>query len=187
MKIRHVLLLFTVVLLLFTVGCSADKDEVSDVGNHNYAEEIQDDLELFSGGDISAITESVFGITSGEATADGSGSGIIADLFANADVQVATTDESSVTYTIVAPDLSDFFTVCAEEIDAVTTSEELGQVIMSYAEAAPRKEYTVSVPYTISDTGIDVAYDTPEFINAMTGGLLEAYSALYDQYLSEEG
>ena len=91
------------------------------------------------------------------------------------------------TYSIVSPDISDFFTVCAEELDTVTTSEELGQAIMSYAETAPRKEYTVSVPYTISDTGIDVAYDTPEFINAMTGGLLEAYSALYDQYLSEEG
>ena len=65
MKIRYVLLLFTAVLLLFTVGCSEDRDEVSDGGNHNYAEEIQDDLEVFSGGDISAITESVFGITSG--------------------------------------------------------------------------------------------------------------------------
>ena len=187
MKKRYVLLMLTFVLMLFTVGCSADKDEVSDVGNHNYAEEIQDDLEVFSGGDISAITESVFGITSGEETTDETGSGIIANLFANADVQVAATDESSVTYTIVSPDISDFFTVCAAEIDTVTTSEELGQAILEYAKTAPKKEYTVTIPYAASEDGIDVRYNNPDFINAMTGGLLEDYSALYDQYLAEEG
>ena len=187
MKKGYVLLLLVAMLTLFIVGCSTDKGEPPKAGDNDYAKAIQSDLEVFSGGDISAITENVFGVASDEATTDGAGNGVIADLFANAEVQITHTDESTISYTIASPDISDFFTAYADRLDSITTSEELGQAILEYAETAPMKEYTVTIPYSASEDGIDVSYNDPNFINAMTGGLLEAYSELYEQYLTEEG
>ena len=146
---------------------------------------VQDDLNVFSDGNISEITERVFGATSDAHFVSASDSGIIADLFTNAEVQIASTDDSNINYTILSPDISDFFIVCADQINTITTSEELGQAILEYAKTAPTKEYTVSVPYSVSGESISVAYDNPDFINAMTGGLLDAYMVLYEQYLAE--
>ena len=149
---------------------------------------IQNDLEVFSGGDISEITDRVFRQESENIVSAGSDKGIIADLFANADVQVASVTEETITYTIVSPDISDFFQMNLTDLQTITTTEELRQVIINYAKTAPQKEYTVILPHTISaETGIEVEYDNPEFINAMTGGLIDAYTSLYYQYLEEEG
>lgn len=146
---------------------------------------IQEDLKVFTDGNISEITERVFGTTSGDSSVSESNNGIVADLFTNAKVQIASTDDSSINYEILSPDISDFFVVCADQIDTITTSEELGQAILEYAETAPVKEYAVSVPYSISGESINIAYNDPDFINAMTGGLLDAYMVLYEQYLAE--
>lgn len=181
---RITLALLTLVISLSMTACFGNNSGPLKEMDNKHAKVVKKDLEVFESGDISIITERVFG-----EPADGSDTsdGIIADLFANADVQITAADDTSVTYTIVSPDISDFFTACAEELDSITTSEELGQAILAYAETAPQKEYTVSIEYTISDEGIDMAYDTPEFINAMTGGLVDAYADLYDQYLEEMG
>lgn len=177
--------LIIALILLFISGCTTEKDNALKVLDKEHAETVQNDLEMFSDGNISGITERVFGVASDEISADDSNNGIIADLFANAEVQIASADESSISYTIVSPDISDFFTVYADQLDSITTSEELGEAILEYAKTAPTKEYTVTVPYSVEEDDIDVAYDDPDFINAMTGGLLDAYTALYDLYLSE--
>ena len=176
----------TMILLLLTMsGCSKDKDGALKALDKDQAVALQHDLEVFSDGNISEITGCIFGTESDEISTNNSSNGIIADLFANAEVQIASTDESTISYTIVSPDISHFFTVYADQLDSITTSEELGQAILEYAKAAPKKEYTVTVPYTVEEDDIDVAYDDPVFINAMTGGLLDAYTALYDLYLSK--
>lgn len=178
---RIVCILLAMFLLVSMTACGTDKDEVSKTIGKKNAETVRNDLEVFSEGDISGITERVFGSLPNETSEEG----IIADLFANAEAQITSADESTITYTIVSPDISDFFTVYADQLDSITTSEELGEAILEYAKTAPTKEYTVTVPYSVEEDDIDVAYDDPDFINAMTGGLLDAYSALYDLYLSE--
>lgn len=185
MKKLYCVLIMT--LLLLTVsGCSKDKGGALKTLDKDQAVAVQHDLEVFSDGNISEITERVFGMGSDEVSADNSSNGIIADLFANAEVRITSADESTISYTIVSPDISDFFTACADQLDSITTSEEMGQAILEYAKTAPMKEYTVTIPYSVVEDGIDVSYNDPDFINAMTGGLLEAYFALYDQYLTEE-
>lgn len=184
---NRILVLLSLILVLSLTACSSKNSGPLKALDDEHAEEITTDLEVFESGDISDISERIFGIPA-DAGADATSSdGIIADLFSNANVKVSDVNETTVTYTIVSPDISDFFTACAEELDTITTSAELGQAILAYAESAPQKEYTVSIPYTVTDDGIDIAYDTPEFVNAMTGGLLDAYSALYNQYLDEQG
>lgn len=184
---KRLLVLLSVILILSLTACSKKNSGPLKALDDEHAEEITTDLEIFESGDISDISERIFDIPTDANSEGNSPNGIIADLFSNAKTNISAADEATVTYIIISPDISDFFTACAEELDAITTSEELGQAILAYAETAPQKEYTVSVPYTVTDDGIDVAYDNPDFINAMTGGLLDAYSALYDQYLDEQG
>ena len=167
--------------MISVCGCTADTNNALTALDKDHSVVVQNDLEVFSDGDISKITERVFGSVPNETYEEG----IIADLFANAEAQITSADESTITYTIVAPDISNFFRECAVQLDSITTSEELGQTILEYAKTSPTKEYTVTVPYFVEEDDIDVAYDDPDFINAMTGGLLDAYTALYDMYLSE--
>lgn len=178
--------IFAVALLLLSMsGCATNTDKVLKTLEEDHASTVKSDIEVFSDGDISEITERVFGVTADEISSDDSGKGIIAGLFANAEVQVVSADESTISYTIVSPDISNFFMTYAEQLDSITTSEELGQAILEYANTAPTKEYAVTVSYSIVEGSIAIAYDDSDFINAMTGGLLDAYFALYEQYLSE--
>lgn len=187
MKRTIVLLMLVTAILLSMAGCTTDKGNSTNGLDKTQKAEVENDLEIFSDGNISEITTTIFGDSSDDVVTDDSSEGIIATLFANAEASVSATDESTITYTITAPDISDFFQAKEDELDAITTSEELGQAILEYAKTAPQKEYTVSLDYSTSETGIVVSYDDPEFINAMTGGLLDAYAALYEQYLEEEG
>jgi hypothetical protein len=180
-------LLIMTLLLLSLFGCTSDKDDALTALDDDQAATVQEDLAAFSGGNISEITERVFGEGAGDGSFDNSSDGVIADLFAYADVKIVATDETTISYIIVSPDISDFFVVCADQLDSIMTSDELGQAIMEYAKAAPMKEYAVTISYSVVDDEININYSDPNFINAMTGGLLEAYSALYDQYLTEQG
>ena len=178
---KIICILLVMFILISVTACGTNKDEVSETIGEDNAATVRNDLEAFSEGDISEITELVFGSGSNETSEEG----IIADLFANAEAQIVSADEATITYTIESPDISDFFTVYADQLDSIMTSEELGQAILEYAKTAPTKAYTVTVSCSFEENDIDVAYDDPDFINAMTGGLLDAYSALYDLYLSE--
>lgn len=195
---KPVLLIIAILLGVIVIGCvggiffarlSGERNSNA-IKTLNDTDEavIQNDLEVFSGGDISEITDRVFRQESENIVSAGSDKGVIADLFANADVQVASVTEETITYTIVSPDISDFFQAKAQELQTITTTEELRQALMDYAKTASAKEYTVTLPYTVSEeVGMEVTYDDPAFINAMTGGLLDAYAGLYNQYLEGEG
>lgn len=196
-KIKSILLVIIILLSITSIGygggvviarlLGGEKNNAIKGLDDSSIAVIQEDLEVFSDGDISEITERVFGAASDNTSSGDSDNGIIAILFTNADVQVSSIEKDTITYTIVSPDISDFFQVKLAELQTITTTEELRQAIINYAKTAPQKEYTVTLPYTISDeSGIDVAYNDPDFINAMTGGLIDAYADLYNQYLEGE-
>ena len=50
---------------------------------------------------------------------------------------------------------------------------------------AQRKEYVVSIPYEKKNGKIIATYRTEEFINAITGGLLQGYKEIYTKMLEE--
>lgn len=184
---RRVLALLGIIsILLFVTGCSLKTDnELKPLDKQN-AQKVKEDLAVFASGDIFAITESVFGDSIRATTENDESDGIVADLFSNAEAQVTEVEDTTITYTIVAPDISDFFHVYADELATIDTSEELGQELLEYSQKAPEKVYTVTLEYVITGEGMEISYNNPEFINAMTGGLLEAYYDAYTQYLVEE-
>lgn len=185
-----IILVIAVVLSIGAVGCIGmavfTDNRALNALNTSHRAIVENDLELFAAGDITEITQRVFGEGFDSTVSANSDKGIVADLFANAQVQVSSTDATTITYTIVSSDISDFFRAESEKLQTITTTEELRQALIDYADTAPEKEYTVVLPYTISEEKeIEIEYDDPEFINAMTGGLLDAYADLYGQYLEE--
>lgn len=172
--------------LLFLTGCTKEKGLETGSLDGKYLDAVNADLQTFKSGNISEITECVFGVSDNSDTSDEGQNGIIADLFANAKVDVSTVDDSAITYEIASPDISNFFQDKADELLEVATTDELRNLLLEYAESTPERNYTVPLAYSITELGIDVEYDNPDFINAMTGGLLDAYADLYEKYLETE-
>lgn len=193
-RVKSSLLIIAIFLGITAIGCAGGilLARLPSGGNGNGLKNlndkaeavIQNDLKIFSNGNISEITERVFGEEVEKTLANDSENGIIAELFANAEVSVCSVEESAITYTIIAPDISDFFRANVDELQTITTTGELRQALIKYSTTVAKKEYTVTLPYAISARAeIEISYDDPEFINAMTGGLLDAYADLYNQYL----
>lgn len=63
------------------------------------------------------------------------------------------------------------------------SEDELLDYIKSYVPNAETKETTVSLEYILVDDEPIVNYQDEEFINAVTGGLLDAYKILYSEML----
>ena len=191
MKKRWFVCIMLAMLCVFNMtGCATLLSFSKNIDQENVTtekltvESAEEDIEVFKGGDINDISAAIFDET--EKIEANEENGVVAELFANADAQVTATDDTTITYTIVSPDISDFFQAYADELETIDTSEELGELLLEYSKKAPQKEYTVTLEYTVTEDGVEIAYNSPEFINAMTGGLLEAYSDIYNQYLEEE-
>lgn len=144
---------------------------------------VQNDIEIFKSKNISDITAVVFrGMPE---KADIKPGGIIAPLFANAQVCVIEADETGITYEIVSPDISNFFITQASAVEKIQTEKELADMILNYASSAKEKTYTVTLQYQMEGDNIFISYNDPDFVNAMTGGLIEAYISLLDQSVQE--
>lgn len=82
------------------------------------------------------------------------------------------------------PDLTEVFERLGEA-DRGLSEEEFTEEVRKYIEQAKYKKRTVSVPYKVVDGEVIVNYRNEEFINAITGGLLENYQKFYRQMLEE--
>ena len=99
-------------------------------------------------------------------------------------VKVKKTTDSTIEYEIEAPDMSNVFIDMNTKADNIS-EDGLLDYIKSYAPNAETKETTVSLEYILVDDEPIVNYQDEEFINAVTGGLLDAYKNLYSEMLEE--
>ena len=92
--------------------------------------------------------------------------------------------KSSIEYRVVSPNLEDWFMqLNAEDI---VSQEHFLSVLEEHLATAPRAARKVTVNY--SPDGLfqwKGNYNTPEFIDAITGGLNTAYSQMYKQIINE--
>lgn len=110
--------------------------------------------------------------------------GILTYIFELVTVKVKNITDSTIEYEIEAPDMSNMFAT----IDINTenfSEEELLEHIKSYAQNAGTKTTAVSLKYVLVDDELVVNYRNEEFINAVTGGLLDAYKSLYSEIMEE--
>lgn len=173
------------VILFCLVGCEEQNETVET--------EAQVVADAFTDGDMETINKTIFGTNDVEID-DGlsdiwgedaqSQDGVLTCIFDLVTVKVKKTTDSTIEYEIEAPDMSKVFVDI--DINAANISQdELLQYIKNYAQNAETKDTTVSIEYILVDDELIVNYQDEEFINTVTGGLLDAYKALYSEMLEE--
>lgn len=185
MKRLFLIVLVCVSLLTGLVGCGKQNKVVEE-----NAQEIAD---AFADGDIATINKNIFGTNEFEVDEELSGmwgetsksqEGVLEHIFEHVTVKVKKTTENTIEYEIEAPDMKNVFM----DLDASTadiSEDELLEHIKSYAKNAEITTVTVSLEYIIVDDKPVVDYRNAAFINAVTGGLLDAYKSLYEEMMEE--
>lgn len=116
--------------------------------------------------------------------------GILTYIFENVVLTVADVTKETITYDIEAPDMSHIIADLKAD-SSIMTEEDLLQYVRAYAENADTVKATVSVDYSFSNGELIVNYQNEPFINAITGGFLNAYISFYtemmDAYAEEVG
>jgi len=175
-------------ILTGLVGCSGQNESVQ--------EGAQTVADAFAANDMEAINEVVFGTAVSEANpelADASNTtsqeelpqeGILTCVFERTTIEVGNATDSTIEYFVSAPDMSGVF----DGLDAGTedmTEEEFLKRVQEYASKAELKEVTVTLGYELVDGKPVINYRDDEFVDAVTGGLLNAYEELYAKMLDE--
>lgn len=173
------------IILTSLVGCGQQNKVVET--------EAQVIADAFMDGNMGTINKTIFGTNEIEIDDGLSGiwgedtqsqDGVLTYIFDLVTVKVKKITDSAIEYEINAPDMSKVFV----DIDTNATNmsqDELLQYIKSYAQNAKTKDITVPIKYIIVDGEPIVNYQDEKFINAVTGGLLDAYKTLYSEMLDE--
>lgn len=180
-KIWIVLIVIIVAILLLGVYfLSKERKSVKE-----YAENV---VEIFQNGNQEKIDELVFGYQElameDENQEEGEKEGILAKIFKNISIRVKRITGKEIQYEISSPDLSTFFDTLEKE-NKMLSAAEMESSLDKLIKEAQRKEYVVSIPYEKKNGKIIAAYRTEEFVNAITGGLLESYKEIYAKMLEE--
>lgn len=89
-----------------------------------------------------------------------------------------------VEYRILSRDLSGW--ILSLDYASVTSPEQLQQMLLDQIPQAPLKEYYVTITYYKDGLfGWKGNYETPEFADAISGGMNTAFNALYDKMMEE--
>lgn len=174
------IVLILAILLLGVYFLSKERKSVKE-----YAESV---VEIFQNGDKEKIDELIFGYQElameDEKQEEGEKEGILAKIFKNISVKVKRITGKEIQYEILSPDLSTFFDTLEKE-NKMLSASEMESSLDKLIKEAQRKEYVVSIPYEKKNGKIIAAYRTEEFVNAITGGLLESYKEIYAKMLEE--
>lgn len=146
-----------------------------------YAENV---VEIFQNGNKEKIDELVFGYQELAMEDENQKEGILEKIFKNISIKVKRITGEEIQYEISSPDLSTFFNMLEKENKRLSATE-MESSLDKLIKETQRKEYVVSIPYEKKDGKIIANYRTEEFVNAITGGLLESYKEIYAKMLEE--
>ncbi len=173
------------VIGLCCVGCSSDTKKAE-----NHAEKIVD---LMEEKNIEEMNRIILGYedpemheeTSEENENASETDGIITEIMKKDKIKVKDVDKSQIIYEIESPNLNGI-------LDDLKNSPQLSEDDIlnhckDYISKAEMTKYTVKIPYSVVDEEIEVNYRNRDFINAITGGLLEVYQKAYQDMITEYG
>ncbi len=182
---RLLLVVLVCIALIGLVSCGKQNEVVE--------ENAQAVADAFADGDMATIYKSIFGTSEFEVDEELSEiwgetvepqEGVLEHIFEHVTVKVKKTTESTIEYEIKAPDMKNVF-VDLNTNTAGISEDELLQHIKDYAKIAETTATTVSLEYIVVDDKLIVDYQDEAFINAVTGGLLDAYKLLYEEMMGE--
>lgn len=165
-------------------GCSEDTQEVEE-----HAQEV---ASVISDGNIDEVNQIIFGYQELELDEEVAGiindneenKGILSEIFKRNSIKVEDVGGDEIVYEIESPNLSEAFEQLMENETALS-EEKMLENFKQYIKEAEMQTQTVSVPYTVVGEEITVNYRTEEFINAITGGMLESYQKVYQEMMDE--
>lgn len=162
-------------------------------GNKKVEDKANEAVETFSGGDIKDISRLIFGtdeLTVNEEikefldSEDNSQEGILSSVFSHSTLSVKKVNKDVVKFEITAPDMGQVLQDLPDN-SSDFTENDLKEYIEKYADNTKEKTFSVDVPYTVDGEKIVIDYRNEDFINAITGGLVDAYKQLYMDVLKE--
>lgn len=171
------------IMVLFT-GYGSTQDKVESIAKEH--------AELFTSGKMEDINQIIFGVSGlqeeiGKVEVQGgnmiSNEGILGIIFTHCTVSVEKVTEDSVKLKISAPDMSDLFFYLRKA--SVSFHISLTEYVNAYVNKAEMKENCVSVSYVVKEEEVIIDYCNEEFINAITGGLFEAYKEAWIDEMNE--
>ena len=109
--------------------------------------------------------------------------GILISIFNRTKVSLERVEDECIYYKVESPNMSGVF----NDTQNITSQDELLNYMRNYVNNAEIINFEVSVPYVQGEDGVQIDYQTTEFLNAITGGLLNEYEALYMRALDELG
>ena len=110
--------------------------------------------------------------------------GILNKVFLRDSIKIIKINEGTVEYEIESPNLDGIFTDMLENANKLSTENFL-DYLTEYINKAEIKKMNVVVPYIVENERIVIDYKNSDFINAITGGLLESYKQFYQRMLEE--
>lgn len=110
--------------------------------------------------------------------------GILNKVFLRDSIKIIKINEGTVEYEIESPNLDGIFTDMLENANKLSTENFL-DYLTEYINKAEIKKMNVVVPYIVENERIVIDYKDSDFINAITGGLLESYKQFYQIMLEE--
>lgn len=180
---RRIIVLVSISALIFIcTGCSETKEV------EEYAQETVD---IVMNGEVQGINQIIFGYQEFEPDKEIAGmfmnereDGILGEIFKRTSMKVKSIKKDEIVYEIEAPNLRGIFDELVE-CDIDLSEKEFIECLKKYITQAEIKKVIVSVPYNIIDGEIKGNYQSEEFINAITGGLLEGYQEIYQKMIKE--
>ena len=182
-NLKLLVILLMVLLSIIVSGC----------GNSTAKSGAQEIVTAFEQADVETVNQIVFGINdlvlddevSDIFVATNTENGILTELIKLDTITAKKITNNEIIYEIEAPDLSNLFSdIPADEVDNMT-EEDLKQYISNYVKNVDTITHTVSVPYILEEGEFVANYKSTEFINAISGGVLDAYKELYQEMLEE--
>ena len=183
MKKGIVLLIICAFSIVFT-GCGNENENVKNIAQKN--------ADSFSSGDMDEINELMFGtnelnidIETGEVEdSENDYQGILRKIFSHSTVVVKKVEKDMVEFVITAPNMENVFEKLPDNSEDFK-EDDLLKYIDNFVDNVEMKEFTISVPYVVDGENVVINYHDENFVNAITGGLLDAYRELYISALAE--
>lgn len=110
--------------------------------------------------------------------------GVLEGIFKYVTVKVVKITDNSIEYKIKAPDMTNVFADLNVDTERLSESELL-HLINEYAANTDTREEITSLHYSTLGGQLIVDYRDESFINAVTGGFLDAYLSLYNDMINE--
>ncbi len=164
------------IIIVTSMGCGNTYKDVRNAA--------QKDIDIFSEGNMEEINKLIFGKKEvivdkerEEPYRNGDYGSILSNIFTHSSMSIKKVGRDSIEFIIIAPNMENVFKYMPDNEYALREDGFI-EYIKDYVETVEQQKASVSVSYSIEEENIAIDYYNEAFINAITGGLLDAYKEL---------